>query len=128
MMLSDRVSAGARSDPTAGPAAPRVSLVITWPDESARLEEMLAQRLPHGLSAADTIVVTGLPVDEQLVAAYPNVRFIVAPADCSPARMRALGLRQATGDVVLLLGESDVEPALADRAPVTEPRQRVVSA
>ena len=93
-----------------GSPAPHASVVIVWPDPAVRLEHALLRRMHSDkLAGLDTIVVTAAPVDEALAAAFPSIRFIAAPADYSTARMRALGLRHAAGDVVTLISGLDDE-------------------
>ena len=83
---------------------PRVSVVITWPHSAESLREMLSVRaVRSGARTPDTVVVTTACVDRSIAAAFPDIRFVVAPADASAGRMRRIGIAEATGDVVMLM-------------------------
>lgn len=101
---------GARLDA----AAPRVSVVVAWPEDPELLDAALLARVPRAGPSVDTIVVTALPVSERVASAFPDIRFIVAPADSTISHMRMLGTRHAAGDVVLLV--DDLVDDLTDEA------------
>ncbi|HVX39486.1 MAG TPA: hypothetical protein VHB25_07920 [Gemmatimonadaceae bacterium] len=96
-----------RADGASGPSiAPYLSVIVTWPHRADRLADTLVRQLhARRLVGADTIVVSAEPIDEATASAFPEIRFITAPADYSPARMRTLGLKHASGDVVMLIDD-----------------------
>ena len=92
---------------------PRVSVVITWPHSAESLREMLKARAGRERARTpDTVVVTTACVDRAISATFPDIHFVIAPADATTARMRRIGLQHATGDVVMLM-DADRD-ALAD--------------
>jgi len=89
---------------TPSEVVPRISVVITWPHSAESLREMLRARAGRGGAwTPDTIVVTTACVDRAISAAFPDIRFVIAPADAGAGRMRRIGIQEAIGDVVMLM-------------------------
>lgn len=89
--------------------APRVSVIVAWPHSADALREMLMKHASRSSAQTpDMIVVTSTRLDHALIADFPDVRFVPAPADATAARMRKLGMREASGDVVMLIDADDI--------------------
>jgi len=85
---------------------PRLSLVITWQGNEEYLGALLSRRL--GTIQArdvDVVVVTRQLVTNAVADVCRGVRFLVAPADVTTSRMREIGARQASGDVVMMVDD-----------------------
>jgi glycosyltransferase involved in cell wall biosynthesis len=95
---------------------PTVSVVVVLPADRQRLAVCLERLIPQCIeSNAETLVACSADAAEarELAAAYPNVRFVFAPAGSTAAFLRTTGLAAARGDVVTFVDEhTEIPPDL----------------
>ena len=102
--LDSDVAPSTRRGPKRG-SAPTVSVVVASNRDKALLHACLGSLLGQcqRLKAELLVARAGNAADvSALGKTYPSVRFITAPADASIPQLRALGMAQASGDVVAL--------------------------
>lgn len=101
---------GAVRRPARAPGRPRISLVVASSDPDERLASYLEALLPR-CRVLGVEVVVACPGDTSdypdLVAAFPGVRFIAAPAGSTIAALKAAGMAAAGGDVVGLTDDAE---------------------
>ncbi len=94
--------------PRRGPrrgSAPTVSVVVASNRDKALLQACLGSLLGQcqRLKAELLVARAGTPAEASALGkTYPSVRFVAAPADASIPQLRAIGMAQASGDVVAL--------------------------
>jgi GT2 family glycosyltransferase len=82
-----------------------VSVVVASNRDKALLQACLGSLLGQcqRLNAELLVARAGAPPDVAAIAkVYPSVRFVTAPAEASIPQLRAIGMAQASGDVVAL--------------------------
>ena len=82
-----------------------MSVVVASNRDKALLQACLGSLLGQcqRLNAELLVARAGVPADVAAIAkTYPSVRFVTAPADASIPQLRAMGMAQASGDVVAL--------------------------
>lgn len=102
--LDDHVSPSARRGPRRG-SVPSISVVVASNRDKALLHACLGSLLGQCQHVGAELLVAraGSAADvAALGKTYPAVRFVTAPADASIPQLRALGMAQASGDVVAL--------------------------
>jgi GT2 family glycosyltransferase len=85
--------------------APTVSVVVASNRDKALLHACLGSLLGQcqRINAELLVARAGAPADVSALAkTYPSVRFVNAPVDASIPQLRAIGMAQASGDVVAL--------------------------
>ena len=102
--LDDEISASVRREPRHGFVTSVSVVVASNRDKTllgACLDSLLAQC--QRLKAELIVARAGTAADiAALAKAYPSVRFITGPSDASIPNLRAIGMAQASGDVVAL--------------------------
>src|SRR4051794_9037048 len=86
-------------------SAPTVSVVVASNRDKALLHACLGSLLGQcqRMNAELLVARAGAPSDvAPLAKSYPSVRFVNAPVDASIPQLRAIGMAQASGDVVAL--------------------------
>ncbi len=119
---------------------PTVSVVVTSCGERSRLDDCLKALLPQCREAEAEVVVTrkATPAEiSELSSTYPTVWFAAAPQEIEESAMRAWGMAEVSGDIVLLRSDDAVVEnwvprrliALRERAGVGagEPQRAVTS-
>jgi len=92
-------------------ATPHLSVVVASNGPTTSLEHCLRSLLEQsGRTRAELIVARAqrLHEIETLVHAHPSVRFVEAPRDATIPDLRAVGMRESTGDVVIVMDDSSV--------------------
>jgi GT2 family glycosyltransferase len=102
--LDSEVAPHVKRGPRRG-SAPTVSVVVASNRDKALLQACLGSLLGQcqRLNAELLVARAGAPGDvASLAKTYPSVRFVNAPIDASIPQLRAIGMAQASGDVVAL--------------------------
>lgn len=102
--LDSDISPTLKREPRRG-SAPTVSVVVASNRDKTLLHACLGSLLGQcqRLNAELLVARAGAAAEvSALGKTYPSVRFIAAPLDASIPRLRAIGMAQATGDVVAL--------------------------
>jgi len=102
--LDNEIASAVRRGPRRG-NAPTVSVVVASNRDKALLHACLGSLLAQcqRLNAELLVARAGTPADVATLAkTYASVRFVTAAADASIPQLRAIGMAQASGDVVAL--------------------------
>ena len=102
--LDSDVAPSIRRGPKRG-SGPTVSVVVASNRDKTLLQACLGSLLGQcqRLNAELLVARAGTPADVAAIAkTYPSVRFVTAAADASIPQLRAIGMAQASGDVVAL--------------------------
>src|SRR5690348_16214454 len=102
--LDNQVAPSVKRGPRRG-SAPTVSVVVASNRDKALLQACLGSLLGQcqRLNAELLVARAGTSSDvASLGKTYPSVRFLAASVDASIPQLRALGMAQASGDVVAL--------------------------
>ena len=85
--------------------APTISVVVASCRERHLLEACLEALLPQCHQVGAEVVVARAAAASQvedLIRAYPGVRFVAVPGDTAIPQLRAAGMAEADGDIVAL--------------------------
>jgi glycosyltransferase involved in cell wall biosynthesis len=95
-------------------AIPHLSVVVASTDSSFTLEACLRSLQEQSeRTRAEVIVARAGAIHDidDVVHAYPSVRFVECPADMTAPDLRAVGMRESTGDVIVLLDDDSAPSA-----------------
>ena len=106
---SEPLLAAPQRPATADIGAPRLSVVIASHAERSRLLEQLASPAGEAIArSAELLIIRADTTTRifELTRALPRARVIAAPPPTSVGELRAMGLANATGDIVALADDS----------------------
>lgn len=92
---------------------PTISVVVASCRERHLLEACLDALLPQcRLGEAEVVVARAAAASQvqELMRAYPTVRFVAAPCDATIPELRTAGLAEAEGDIVALTEDHRIVP------------------
>src|SRR4051812_1491302 len=92
-------------------ALPHVSVVVASNHSRAQLDDCLASLVEQCERARAELIVARDDEDaelEALAAAYPSIKLARAVRGASIAELRGAGMREATGDIVMLTEDHSV--------------------